>query len=243
MPLGYQYRLRAPHDEQDLVGGPLPITTEPHQNPPLIGNLQCDICSEDAPRALIFSLACGHRHCKNCLWSNAHMAYRSKPFMPARCCVVIDNILLADAGVFSARERSDYALRVEELTNPRQRIYCHDKDCNAYIPVAKQTRLDSTCIKCGKVTCTTCHQKSHTGACQSEHLREAQGPDSMLLKLAETNKWKKCPNCKAFVDRSGGCSHMDCACGQTFCYRCGQALGEDPWRHDREECDRVQQQQ
>ncbi|GAA5836574.1 hypothetical protein JCM9279_000430 [Rhodotorula babjevae] len=43
----------------------------------------------------------------------------------------------------------------------------------------------------------------------------------------------ECPGCGAWVNKSGGCSHMTCTkCNAHFCYRCGQSLRPtDPYRH------------
>ncbi|KPV73999.1 uncharacterized protein RHOBADRAFT_16534 [Rhodotorula graminis WP1] len=43
----------------------------------------------------------------------------------------------------------------------------------------------------------------------------------------------ECPGCGAWVNKSGGCSHMTCTkCQAHFCYRCGQSLRPtDPYRH------------
>ncbi len=34
-------------------------------------------------------------------------------------------------------------------------------------------------------------------------------------------KFKKCPQCNFWVERSQGCSTMTCRCGKQFCYDCG----------------------
>ena len=34
-------------------------------------------------------------------------------------------------------------------------------------------------------------------------------------------KFKQCPKCNFWVEKSEGCDHMSCRCGQMFCYKCG----------------------
>ncbi|KAI3985260.1 hypothetical protein MKX01_039505 [Papaver californicum] len=45
--------------------------------------------------------------------------------------------------------------------------------------------------------------------------------DMLLIQLAEKNKWRKCPGCKYYVERTRGCMHITCRCGSEFCYGCG----------------------
>ncbi|VDK29685.1 unnamed protein product, partial [Anisakis simplex] len=33
---------------------------------------------------------------------------------------------------------------------------------------------------------------------------------------------KRCPFCGTFCERSDGCNHMTCVCGESFCYVCGE---------------------
>jgi len=42
-------------------------------------------------------------------------------------------------------------------------------------------------------------------------------------KLAKLQGWKPCPKCKAMVEKTQGCNHMECICGVNWCYRCGNA--------------------
>jgi hypothetical protein len=34
-------------------------------------------------------------------------------------------------------------------------------------------------------------------------------------------KFKQCPFCKFWVEKTEGCDHMRCRCGKEFCYKCG----------------------
>eukprot|EP00955_Chlamydomonas_euryale_P104362 365560-Chlamydomonas_euryale.AAC.2 len=47
---------------------------------------------------------------------------------------------------------------------------------------------------------------------------------------SETRNWmaahtKPCPKCTKPVEKNGGCNHVTCPCGQSFCWHCGQATG------------------
>jgi len=38
---------------------------------------------------------------------------------------------------------------------------------------------------------------------------------------------KPCPKCKKPVAKDGGCNHVTCRCGQSFCWHCGMATGKE----------------
>lgn len=74
-------------------------------------------------------------------------------------------------------------------------IECHNPACGI-----------KYCAQCGEQT--DVHHK-----CQD---KAAYQRWTTLLK-----KSVPCPNCRRFVQRNGGCSHMQCLCGWDFCYDCG----------------------
>jgi len=34
-------------------------------------------------------------------------------------------------------------------------------------------------------------------------------------------KYKMCQECKYWVEKTDGCDHLTCKCGNEFCYKCG----------------------
>jgi len=45
--------------------------------------------------------------------------------------------------------------------------------------------------------------------------------DRDFYKFAVGMKFKQCPHCNFWVEKSEGCDYMVCRCGSRFCYRCG----------------------
>jgi E3 ubiquitin-protein ligase RNF144 len=41
--------------------------------------------------------------------------------------------------------------------------------------------------------------------------REAE--DLETLKLLKSQNWRRCPECRAIVERTEGCPHISCRCG------------------------------
>ncbi|KAI0553482.1 hypothetical protein F4679DRAFT_599648 [Xylaria curta] len=112
---------------------------------------------------------------------------------------------------------------MEELTNPRIKLYCWG--CAAYIPNSRRTKRIGDCSACGKRTCKTCRAKSHFGACDKTKIQADGEAENNVYLLAESNGWKRCPNCLNLIQKSGGCNHMTCKCGENFCYLCGEVYG------------------
>ncbi|KAI1487023.1 hypothetical protein F5X96DRAFT_673061 [Biscogniauxia mediterranea] len=186
--------------------------------------VECTICLDSYLPSSIKRLTCGHSHCDDCIKLNARVALESSPFSPAKCCHVIPRELLTRANAFTGDEAKRYSHRMEELTNPHYKLYCSAADCGAFIPVANQRTRVGECPECGKKTCKACRQKSHWGPCDQEKLQEQKNSEDLVYKLAAHKGWKRCPNCLNIVQKHGGCNHMSCNCGQSFCYACGHAF-------------------
>ncbi|KAI8949750.1 hypothetical protein F4801DRAFT_390356 [Xylaria longipes] len=205
------------------------------------GPVTCAICKEDYPRKDICCLLCRHWHCKDCFTGNFRIALKSNPFVPAKCCGVIPSDLLSQFGALTANEVEQYKVKMEELTNPRSKLYCWG--CAAYIPNDRRTRKVGDCGLCGKRTCKACRAKSHFGACDKTKIQtDIEAEDEVYL-LAESKGWKRCPNCLNLVQKNGGCNHMTCNCGQDFCYLCGQVYGSGPHTCEQEQLILQQRQQ
>ena len=47
------------------------------------------------------------------------------------------------------------------------------------------------------------------------------GEEESFKQFIRGAKYKQCPKCKFWVEKSEGCNHMECRCGMEFCYACG----------------------
>ena len=79
------------------------------------------------------------------------------------------------------------------------------------------------CPTCLKHYCLSCKCEFHTGvSCEDykgmANLSEEERAFMMCVKGA---KYKQCPSCKFWVEKSTGCDHMTCRCKYQFCYICG----------------------
>ncbi|EWC47894.1 hypothetical protein DRE_02776 [Drechslerella stenobrocha 248] len=53
-------------------------------------NLTCFICDEEVPSYQTLQLACGHRHCYNCLRQNFEIVIAHPAQYPPKCCDSLD---------------------------------------------------------------------------------------------------------------------------------------------------------
>ncbi|TRX98865.1 hypothetical protein FHL15_000207 [Xylaria flabelliformis] len=197
----------------------MPRPTVPNELP----KKNCAICDEEYPINELRVLFCNHWHCRSCLRGNVRVALSSRPFAPAKCCSVIPAELLRQFGGLTTNEIEQYKVKMEELTNPRSKLYCWG--CAAYIPNAQRTKRVGDCSVCGKRTCKACRAKSHFGACDKTKTQADGAVEDGVYLLAELKGWKRCPNCLNLIQKNGGCNHMTCSCGENFCYLCGEVYG------------------
>ncbi|KAK1287121.1 hypothetical protein QJS10_CPB19g01982 [Acorus calamus] len=66
-------------------------------------------------------------------------------------------------------------------------------------------------------------------SCEEFHAlgaHEREPDDLVLMRLAEAQRWRRCPVCMVFVEKTEGCPHISCRCGHEFCHGCGSAWSQ-----------------
>lgn len=99
-----------------------------------------------------------------------------------------------------------------------EKFYCPFKDCSALLiddrNRGNEVILHSECPDCNRLFCAQCKVPWHSGISCAEFQKlkkdERSNEDIMLMNLAKTNKWMRCPVCKFYVERSQGCLFMRC---------------------------------
>ncbi|WIA28119.1 hypothetical protein OEZ86_010695 [Tetradesmus obliquus] len=125
-------------------------------------------------------------------------------------------------------------------------IYCPHSSCSKLVKVtrltpaaarglsaaqaaAKQQQLARVqCSHCSHECCTSCRCAWHAGlscgAFQALPASERGEADLALFQLGSSQHWRRCPTCRAMVERIEGCNYMMCRCGEPFCYACGAPI-------------------
>lgn len=132
-----------------------------------------------------------------------------------------------DQEVFlNRKDLAVYKLKLEEFdTLPKDKIYCYRRACGSFIPMSCRTRTKGTCPRCHRVTCKRCRKGWHTherrdGKCDvRKDKMEGVKNDRKLMVLARRRGWKRCPDCRIYVEKvKGGCLSVLCRCGRHFFY-------------------------
>ncbi|KZL79873.1 ibr finger domain-containing protein [Colletotrichum incanum] len=176
---------------------------------------RCPSCQTVAElEAETFHAPCDHHYCHDCLGELFEVSLTSEYQFPPTCCgepIPTD----LDHDVIPAELMKKVNDKVVELST-QNRTYCRQLTCLTFIP-KESTRDDvATCSSCQTTTCTLCKGAEHADyACTED--AATQG----VLKLAEKNSWKRCPTCRALVERVEGCLHM----------KLSSAIGAEPCGH------------
>ena len=103
----------------------------------------------------------------------------------------------------------------EAVIGDGERFYCPFKDCSALmIDDGGEVVRESECPNCRRLFCAQCKVPWHDGIECEEFQKlnqdEREREDIMLMKLAESKKWRRCPKCRFYVEKSEGCMYMKC---------------------------------
>ncbi|KAM0923493.1 hypothetical protein ACQ4PT_005512 [Festuca glaucescens] len=197
----------------------------------------CKICMDavppsDAHRA---SSGCAHAFCTACLggYIGAKIQDRIADVKcpEERCAGVLDPALCQDMLPREVFDRWGAAL-CESMMLGAKRTYCPFKDCSAMMVVDDGDDgnvAQSECQVCRRLFCARCGVPWHAGADCAAYKKLGKGDrgreDMMLLEMAKGKKWKRCPKCQFFVEKTEGCLHITCRCKFEFCYGCGNQWG------------------
>ncbi|XP_009782236.1 E3 ubiquitin-protein ligase RSL1-like [Nicotiana tabacum] len=103
--------------------------------------------------------------------------------------------------------------------------YCPNRNCSALIlNECGENAKRSKCPNCKRLFCFRCKLPWHAGLrCEeSGGLRDEN--DIAFRVLAKSKKWKRCPQCRHFVELNEGCKFVTCRCDALFCYNCGRRV-------------------
>ncbi|KAF3177942.1 hypothetical protein EYR41_006544 [Orbilia oligospora] len=195
---------------------PKPLETYPQEE-----CIACFTCESTIPAYQTVTLKCGHIHCHTCLLINYETVLKFPTGYPPRCCQPLD----FESTAFSlSAEQIESLLRAKaqhESTRIIPCAYCGEDLFDAKALISESAAY---CLSCNKLTCTTCRKEMHKDVCpESQGILEFQ-------KAAIKAKWNQCPKCNRIIEKSGGCNHISCECGQSFCSKCGEPIRlEDGW--------------
>ncbi|XP_046574025.1 uncharacterized protein LOC124282097 [Haliotis rubra] len=137
------------------------------------------------------------------------------------------------ASLMSMSQMKLYMSRLDdmEISTSESKSWCPRPGCSRIVSLL-EGGADTGCAQCGcgATFCVQCRGHPHWPAECSNMARYVTdlkhfGDDKMLSwSPGPQVKGKRCPKCKHFIQKNGGCPNMVCTCGFSFCWQCFQ-----PW--------------
>ncbi|KAG9844859.1 hypothetical protein KCU98_g7098, partial [Aureobasidium melanogenum] len=168
---------------------------------------QCDCCFETVSSKKTVQLpGCGHTYCADCLRVMYRMATSNEAHFPPSCCSGAINIATVKHLLHRPQLKAFERCAAEYGTPVLGRRYCADTRCNSFLGRANGGIL--RCGKCGNLTCDSCKDYAHPGACKEERGRDIHKLDADLERLAAAEGWQRCPSCSRIIVLGEGCNHI-----------------------------------
>ncbi len=170
---------------------------------------------------------CGHVWCKSCLNQYFAQSFTNRERFPPRCCRP-EGFNLEVIGMHLDDEVLIHIMDKWEEWTTTDPTYCSNMQCNVFVPEYRVDGQWAVCLSCKAKTCVECKEGEARHPAPDQHPDPEKNEEN--AKLADVEGWKYCPNrkCNRIVEKIEGCDTMTCKCGQKFCYRCGNSLG-DPY--------------
>ncbi|EPS40026.1 hypothetical protein H072_6152 [Dactylellina haptotyla CBS 200.50] len=177
--------------------------------------VNCLVCGDDTFVYESVSLPCSHHHCHKCIRENFNQILEGQTGYPPKCCEpykLEDTIFALDDEKLGQLLEAKIRYESSKLINC---AYCQEELADASTSITKDAAY---CPDCRDLTCVTCGDEMHKGLCpEDDGVKE-------LIRTAGTRGWTSCPKCNELVSKNGGCNHIFCRCGTTFCYICGYTI-------------------
>ncbi|KAM2507338.1 hypothetical protein ACFX1W_029673 [Malus domestica] len=190
----------------------------------------CEICVESKAASESFGIkSCSHSYCTDCMvkYVCSKLQENVTSIEPEHC-----------RSILPAKVFESWGTALCEAVIPAsQKFYCLFKNCSLMLIIdhdenevidhdENEVVRQSECPNCKRCFCVQCLAPWHVGIKCAEFQKlnkdEREAEDIMLQK----KNWRRCPNCRFYVERMEGCNLMVCRCGSYFCYRCGKVYLE-----------------
>lgn len=185
----------------------------------------CQICFETRSANESFTIkGCDHAYCSDCM--SKYVATKLEENVTRIGCPVPD----CKQGLLDPEycrsilpplvfDMWGYAL-CEAAIPQSDKFYCPFKECSALLIINKgklevvnESSCGSECPNCKRMFCLRCNVPWHDSITCEEFKKladETKIADDMLMDLAQSNEWRRCPNCHIFVEKARGCMFLKC---------------------------------
>ncbi|KAK3021459.1 hypothetical protein RJ639_047631 [Escallonia herrerae] len=190
----------------------------------------CEICLEDRESWQMFKNEnCSHSFCCDCI--SKHIVARIENHNKYVACPGVNCCALLYSDACRLLIPDDILILWDEslcksLIPESEKLYCPFRDCSAMlVNDSGEVIREIDCPECGRSFCALCRVPWHAEfTCkefQKLNVKKKGKEDLMVDMLAKKKQWRKCPQCRIYIEKTQGCLHITCRCGYEFCYRCG----------------------
>eukprot|EP00026_Physarum_polycephalum_P008079 Phypoly_transcript_08157.p1 GENE.Phypoly_transcript_08157~~Phypoly_transcript_08157.p1 ORF type:complete len:466 (+),score=115.76 Phypoly_transcript_08157:163-1398(+) len=206
-------------------------------------SIQCKICLETKKIDFMFVMQqCGHGFCRECV-SGYFTSKINDRVSPIKCpnyqckkeATEFDLEMVLDRKMLDKFADNSFQNAIRK--NPQQFSCCPTPDCPYIFFYTPSDSPDFGCPTCKKRYCLKCRVTYHAGStCEAYQKWSVENgmSDDLFRDFVQGHKFKQCPQCMHWVEKTEGCDHMTCICAHEFCYRCGGDYGEGCECADRE---------
>jgi uncharacterized protein YeeX (DUF496 family) len=187
----------------------------------------CPVCFEE--QLYPEMLECGHGYCSLCLdrFLKASADNQRFPIVcvgdDATCNVPISlSFIQRFLPPHNFKQLVEAAFATYLQQNPTRFRYCKTPDCRqTYRQQTTDHATIVTCPSCFAKNCSSCSEVHENMTCDEYRiLRDPEEQDRLNNELADSSGYKRCPRCAVWVEKMGGCNHMNCKCGVHICWIC-----------------------
>jgi hypothetical protein len=195
-------------------------------------NSTCKICYESTHETVIIT-DCHHQACLKC-WQTytqsiitSYLAYASKDFDKIKCMYEKCDTILDLDFLSSILDSSMVQKYIKFYTNVRllksdKYVKCLNGKCDRMIVINNEFNNKISICECNFMMCNSCHKAAHYPISCEEDRRFKEDFNLEKHKKILNISGKQCPKCKSPIEKNGGCNHMRCVCGESFCWNCCQ---------------------
>ncbi|KAF9167078.1 hypothetical protein DFQ26_005960 [Actinomortierella ambigua] len=178
-------------------------------------------------------MPCQHGLCLSCLQTYLiHSLQDPKARFPIQCpqpgC---RSPIPVDSGeLVLEREQLDTWYRKLAEIHVANKACCPRPECGAIIDLDDRDGTVVRCPECMTSYCASCAVPYHRGLTCEQYRGQVEGggntaeEDLAMVQMIKDRRWRHCPSCRFVIEKTQGCPHVVCHCGQSMCFSCGS-----PW--------------